>query len=282
MLLLSPLLAALPCPTLSPPLQDERPAQVRARYEELATARDTDALAKLWRENPDLILRTIDADLEGGLAVWEEKPEAPDRERIAELHDRALFAALVASEATGQPIFADYAASFVGWDDQQKLDFRTGQSVYRRALEELKNEEYDAAFTAARETRERASALGDWWGTAMGWSAEARALQGGGHLDEALVAYGMARQLYHDLGLVWSEYQNVRALAQLSRTLERWPRAHAALQAALAMARSLGDVDAQRELLGARAEVERKLGLEDQAADTEAEIGELGEGSGGR
>lgn len=277
MLLVSALLFVAHAPLEPLPIQgDERRAAVRAKYEELAARRDAAGLATLWSENRDLILQTIDGDLEGGLAIWEESPKQPDQERIRELHERALFAALVASDAIGHPIFADYASSFVGWSVDERRSFRAGQAIYRRALDELKAENHDHAIAAAQETRERALPLGDWWGVAMGHAAEGRALQAGGHLEEALGAYSTACILYHDLGLVWSEYQNLRSMAEILQALERWTRAHTALQQALALARRFEDSAAVREILSARAQVERKLGREETAAATEAELAELG------
>lgn len=257
-------------------VQDRR-AEVKLAYEERAGARDAEGLATLWKENHALILQTIDADLEGGLALWEQAPEGPDLEAIAALHERALFAAEVASTATGNPIFADYAASFVGWDDAQKLSFRTGQALYGQALEQVEAQQWDLAHAKARECRERALALGDWWGSAMGYSAEGSALRGGGHMDEALVAHGQARLLYHELGLLRNEYMEQRAMAGLLRALERPSRARVAAAQALSLARALNDAKAERELLQLRLWAEGELGLLDAAAATEAELAKLGE-----
>lgn len=279
MLLTCALLFAAPSIAPVHPLQqEERRGLVRQQYEALSEKRDADGLAKLWTANQDLILQTIDADLEGGLAEWEKSPQDPDDARIEALYGRALFGATAASRATGSPIFADYASSFVGWNEEQKRNFRAGQALYKRALDEIQAEEYDAAIAAAQDSRERAVSLGDWWGVAMGTSAEARALQAGGHLDEALAAYGTARLLYHELGLARSEYQNLRALADLSRALDRFPRAHAALEQALELARRLELKDDRADLLRARAGVERALGRDEDAAASEAEADAHGGG----
>jgi len=264
---------------LSAPPQDGRRIEVRDRYVALAAAGDAEGLRALWLENRDLILVTLDSDLEESLALWEAAPEDPPAAAIEALERRALAAAEAASAATGHPIFADYAASFVGWDEQQRRLFRAGQAVYRRALRELEDGNYEVALEAGRETRERAQPLGDWWGVAMGWAAEARALQGAGHLERALAAYGTARLHYHDLGLLWGELENLRHMLDLLRALERWPRARVAAEAALAIARRYENADDVRELLRARALVERRLGLEAEAAATEAEARALG-GSG--
>jgi tetratricopeptide (TPR) repeat protein len=277
MILIATVLTAATCSTPTIPLQDTRRERVVEEYRRLGDARDGDGLRALWKANPDLVLVTIDADLEGGLALWEEAVEAPPTERIAHLHERALFAALAASEALAQPILADYAASFVGWNDLEKLNFRAGQALYARALGELEAGDFEVALAAARETRDRAAPLGDWWGTAMGYSAEGRALQGAGLSEHALAAYGIARLLYHDLGLRWNELEVLSRMVSVLRSVERWPRARVAAQAGLELARRFEHGEEVRELLRARAQIERRMGLEQEAQASEAELRALEE-----
>ncbi|MAF66451.1 MAG: hypothetical protein CMJ84_12440 [Planctomycetes bacterium] len=280
MILLAPFLVAATYPTPPLPPQDARRTQVAAEYHRLAGARDGEGLGELWKANPDLALVTIDADLEGGLALWEQAIDEPPAERIAQLHDRALFAARTASRVLGHPILADYAASFVGWNDLEKRNFRAGQALYARALEELEKGEYETALVAARETRDRAAPLGDWWGTAMGYSAEGRALQAGGLAEHALAAYGMARLLYHDLGLSWNELEVLTRMVSVLRSVERWSRARVAASAGLELARRFDRLDEQRELLRARAQIERRMGLESEALASEEELRALETASG--
>jgi len=210
-------------------------------YHEACVAGDREALAELWRAEPGRILPTFDADLEAGLATWEESPDDPDTAAIAALYDRALWAAEVASDVTGHPIFADYASSFVGWDTDQKRRFRKGQQAYGRAMGALRESRLDEALAAGRECKELALPLGDWWGSAMGYTAEAMALARLERWDEALVAAGQGRNLYRDLGLRGSEYQNARILADGAFALGRTIRARNAFRVALAMAEELGD-----------------------------------------
>ena len=73
---------------------------VRTDFVGLFEGREKEALLELWREHPESILTTIDADLEGALALWEQSPESPDSEAIALHHERALWGALAASEIT--------------------------------------------------------------------------------------------------------------------------------------------------------------------------------------
>ncbi|HZJ71960.1 MAG TPA: hypothetical protein VFF36_13595, partial [Planctomycetota bacterium] len=71
------------------PPQDAE-AEVVAGYRKLADAQDEAGLAKLWAAHPELVLTTIDEDLEGSLAL-REKSETPDETRIAQMHARAIF-----------------------------------------------------------------------------------------------------------------------------------------------------------------------------------------------
>ena len=229
---------ALACLAL-PSVQEADPFVVA--YHEACAAEDAAALTALWREAPGRILPTFDADLEAGLAQWEASPEDPDEEAIAALHGRALWAARVASDATGHPIFADYASSFVGWGPDEKRRFRRGQQAYGRAMGALREGRLDDALSAGRECKELALPLGDWWGSAMGYTAEAMALVQLERWDEALVAAGQGRNLYRDLGLRGSEYQNARILADGAHALGRTSRARVAYRAALALAEEVGD-----------------------------------------
>lgn len=245
----SPLLLALPllaAAFVSPAgLTPQR--EIAAKYHELAAKEDHAGLVALWKENPGAILYTIDADLEGSLAEVE-KSEAPDREKIAMLHARALFGAQAAEEATGRPIFVEYASSFVGWTREQQKSFREGQQAHGEARKALRAGEHDAAARSARRCAELAEPLGDWWGTAMGCSAEGMAHQAAGKHEAALVPLTRARMIYHDLGLTGSEYQNLRALVDSLVALERKVRARHSARQALALATALGDKDGSAEL----------------------------------
>lgn len=265
------LLSLSPAPAPQPALQDRREA-VTAKYHALFEAQDAAGMRELWSENEGLALQTIDADLEGSLSKWEGAKDAPPTEEIEALHARALFGARCASEALSRPIFLDYASSFVGWNDEQKLDFRAGQSVYGRAMQELRDENHEVALEAARETVLRALPLGDWWGTAMGHGAEGMALQAMGELEDALCAYSRARLLNADLGLQFSEYRNLQGMLSCLRSLERWQRALVTSEAVVAYAKAFGDADGLRAGLTAQAEVAAKLGLAERAAAAKAEL----------
>lgn len=274
MFLTSLLLTA--APVLSTPAPQDRRQEVAKQYHALAAAQDAEGLGELWKKNVGLVLQTIDADLEGSLALWENDPENPPKEEIAALHNRALFGARVASKALEQPIFLDYTSSFVGWSDVQKHAFRNGQQVYGRAMAELKKEEYSNAFEAGKETVERASALGDWWGTAMGYGAQAMAAQQMGLFEDSLLAFGMARQINHALGLRQSEYRNLQGMLTVSLAAEFTYRAHACAGDLADMAEAFGDKKTLKSSLETKAKLEKQLGMEKAAARTAERLGAIG------
>lgn len=252
------------------PHQDRR-AKVTAEYHKLTAEQNAEGLKKLWKENEGLVLQTIDADLEGSLSLWEAAKDAPPKEEIAELHKRALFGAKCASQALSRPIFLDYAASFVGWTDEQKGDFRTGQKVYGRAMQELKDGNAEVALEAAKETVLRAAPLGDWWGAAMGYGGQGSALQQMGELEDALKAYSQARLLNADLGLQFSEYRNLQGMLSCCRALERWQRGLATAESVVEYAEAFGDEDGLKDALRAKKEIEGKLGMKEAAEKTDGE-----------
>lgn len=273
MLLSALLLTLSPAPVVT--AQDRR-SEVRDSYHSLAAAGDAEGLRKLWRANEGLVLQTIDADLEGSLALWEKAQDAPPADEIAALHARALFGARCATEEFGRPIFLDYASSFVGWSDEEKVDFRAGQKVYGRAMQELKAGNLDVALEAGKETVLRAAPLGDWWGTAMGYGAQGQALQQAAELGDALTAYSRARLLNADLGLQYAEFQALRGMLSCLRALERWQRCLVVADATLDLARAFGDEEAVRNALSGKADALGKLGRAEEAQQVRAELESLG------
>ena len=246
------LAAAAPAPVLDA-------KEVRKQFVELAAKQDKDALVALWKANPGLVLPVIDNDLEGSLKDME-KGEPVDSPKVKEKQQRALFGAQCAEIATGHPILRDYASSFVGWNADQKRQFRDGQKVYRASSEALGKGDKAAALVKGKECIERASALGDWWGTAMGYDAVGRAAQALGGLDDALTALTQARLLNHDLGLFGDELEELSLIVDLCSATERWPRALASVQAAQSLAKAMGDETIQKALAEKEAKVRAKLG----------------------
>ncbi|MFT7486866.1 MAG: hypothetical protein ACI9F9_002723 [Candidatus Paceibacteria bacterium] len=275
MIFSSLLLAAAPCFATAHCAPQDRREVVMETYHALAKIEDLEGLADLWKQNRGLVLQTIDADLEGGLSLWEKSPEKPPVAEISALQTRAMFGARAASLAFSQPIFTDYASSFVGWDNAQKQAFRAGQQVYGRAAKELKDGNHETAFEAGKETVERASALGDWWGTAMGYGAQAEAARNLGWFEDALVAYGMARQINHALGLEYSEYRNLQGMLAASRAAERDPRSLVIATDLAAYARAFADTPILKTTLSAKAQLEEKLGHTSAATKTKDELSTL-------
>lgn len=243
-------LAFLSVLTLSP-VAPRASADVRARYVELAAKSDEAACVELWRGARGEILPTIDADLEGSLKVREEAAgralTADEEKKIAEMHARALWGATQAA-AAGHPFVLDYAASFVGWDEEQRSSFRAGQRAYAEARGALKKGDHAAAMAAAKRCRELAAPLGDWWGAQMGWEAEARALEASGDAESALAAWSRVRMVATTIALRGDEYEATTKVAQLAAGLGRTERARAAAQAAIALAAELGDAKGRAAL----------------------------------
>jgi tetratricopeptide (TPR) repeat protein len=253
-------LAAQAAPVAAKPAAGKsKRAEIRAKFEELFTKDDRAGCLALWKENPGYVLPTIDADLEGSLRVYETAVE-PDMKEIGRMHKRALWGAEIAAEASGHPIILDYAASFVGWDKEQRSLFRAGQAVYKKSVDAAAKGNHQMALEAGRECVDRASNLGDWWGAAMGYEALGTAMQALSDFENALVAYSRARILNHDLGLASDEYTNLRSMIDMCYTLERWSRGLEALNQALATARKMDSKEAVVEFLKRRAVFQEKLG----------------------
>lgn len=233
-------------PLATPSAQEQ--VDVRAKFVELHAKNDEAGCESLWKQHPGEVLGAIDADLEGSLAAWEKNSAAPDVKAIAEQHARALWGAKLATQASGHPIFLDYASSFVGWTDEQKKDFRAGQKAYGRARSAMKAKDFAAAAAAGRECADLAAPLGDWWGLAMGLSAEGTALAAQGKPDEALAPLSQAALVYHDLGLIGDEYRTLRTLATALVEAKRPERAKAALARAIELADLVGDSNGRAAL----------------------------------
>lgn len=231
--------------------------EAKTKFEGFFEKQDRAGCSALWKSYPHYVLRVIDADLEGSLML-RESSEKPDEKRIAQLHERALWGARIAREATGHPLIADYAASFVGWNEQQRRQFRNGQAVYQRAAGALSVGNVKDALEAGRETVERALPLGDWWGTAMGYGAMGEASRKGSEFEDALNHFSHARLIHHDLGLLEDELGNLRAMIELCNTLERWQRGLEAIHDAQAIAEFLGDAGAAQELAERRKTFEKR------------------------
>lgn len=237
---------------------DEPPKDpVRARYEALDAARDHAGLVALWKENPGRVLVTIDHDLESGLALHEKGGEPAE---VDALYARARRGAVAADEAWGRPIIGDYVAAFVGWTAEEKKQFRAGQAACRAARQALKEGEAEKSLTEARRCLDLARPLGDWWGTAMGWAAIGDAAFAAGHHEEAIVAYGAARLLYHDLALAGSAYRVELGLARALAAAGQHSRCLRTIEWVLPTAKKKEDAPAVELLEGLQLDAKKALG----------------------
>lgn len=242
----APAVLATPATPRAVPAQDPQ-AEVAASYRKLFEARDQAGLAALWREHPDLVLMTIDEDLEGSLALVEAS-DKPDAKAIAEMHARALFGAQAAIVAGLSPILADYTAAYVGFDAAQQKQFRAGQQAFGKARAAAKAGKHDEALAAGNECLAAAEPLGDWWGTAMGFTAVGQAQLALGQHEQALIAFARARALNHDLGLFGSEYGSLQGMVASLQALKQTARLKEIARQAAALGRSLGDTEGAAEL----------------------------------
>ncbi|MDZ4774165.1 MAG: hypothetical protein SGI72_13630 [Planctomycetota bacterium] len=250
-MILAPILLALTTAIAQPADAKE----VRKEFVECAAKQDRAACVALWRAHPNSVLGTIDADLEGSLTV-REKSKEPDLKKIAEMEARAVWGAEVAFEATGHPIFRDYAASFIGWNDDERKRFRSGQAAFGKAMKALEAKDAPAALAAGTECLQLTGPLGDWWGSAMGCQAIALAQKELGNHEKALESAAFARVLYHDLGLVADEYEVVVLMADECQALKRIPRAKASLVRAIELATRLKDDDGLKRLTDTLAQLD--------------------------
>ena len=221
------------------------------RYHELAAKGDRAQLVEAWRADPGAVLPTIDADLEGSLALCEQARAAgkqPDAAAVAAMRARARFGAEAADEAFGTALFTDYAVAFASWNDAQAASFRAGQAAFGRARAAAKAGDHAEALKAAAECEELARPLGDWWGAAMGAGARGQALLKLGRNDQAVAALSEAALLNHDLRLLGTEYGAVRALAEALSAAKQPERERRALERACALAEELGDQKGLAEL----------------------------------
>ncbi|TAJ24056.1 MAG: hypothetical protein EPO68_02120 [Planctomycetota bacterium] len=218
---------------------------LRKAFEELDAKKDEAGLREFWKQNADATLGLIDSYLEGSLREIEKKGDAS---KIAAMQQLALRGAKAADAAHGRQIFADYASSFIGWDEAQRKSFRAGQKAFGKANAALKKGDAAAALASAEECVKLARPLGDWWGTAMGLTASAEAQEKLGKREEAVELHQQAWLIHRELGLRGDAYGNLAAMATLLADLGRNERARVSAERALEMARALGDAEGTTKL----------------------------------
>lgn len=237
----------------------QEPAQDHAvKYEALYAAGDHTNAVAFFRENAARALPLIDAHLEGALAKIESGEAKPDDESTLALFAKARFGAKAADEALATVLVGDYAAAFSGWSQEEQARFRGGQKAFGEHRAAMKEQNFEVALTKARECRDLAAPLGDWWGLAMGLGGEGQALLAAGKPEAALAPLARARLLNHELGLEGSELGVLRAFVDAALAAGKHARAEAALEHALALAErrkdeaALNHFRAQRQRLGSR------------------------------
>jgi len=252
---MKPLLLAALALAVSPATsaQAEGPS-LKERFETLDEAGDHAGVVALWKEHPYEVLYVIDSYLEGSLQIVETE-ESPDPAVLRSMHERALRGARAADEAFDRGIFTDYAASFVGWNAAEQKNFRAGQAAFGAARQAMGAGDHEAAAAHGAECAALAEPLGDWWGLGMGLSAQGGSLAEAGNAAEALPLLARARHIHHQLGLVGSEYGNLRSMIELCAELGKTDRALVTLDAALALAETLGDGDGAAALRARRAQL---------------------------
>ena len=166
----------------------------------------------------------------------------------------------------------DYTAAFTGWDAEERVRFRAGQRAFGQSRAKLAASDAPGALAAAEECLAHARALGDWWGTGMGWTAKGNALAAAGDPLGAAQALATARAVHEALALLGSEYGNLRALVPLFIEAGNLPRARAAAEHAVSLARGENDPALLTDALTLRLAFQEAAGEDTAAEETRAEI----------
>jgi len=220
---------------------------VKATFEQLATKQAGNEIVELWKKAPFETLPTIDSYLEGSLKITEAS-DTPDQNAITSMHAKAMTGARAADKAFGSIIFSEYASSFTGWNREQQKQFRLGQQAYGNAGAAIKAKRFDAALAAGQDCVAKAQPLGDWWGTAMGYSAIGAAQKGLGDSEQALTAFTTSRAIYHDLRLGGAELKCTLEMAALLKQAGTTMRLKVTCQQGIALAEKLGNDSAKATL----------------------------------
>lgn len=234
------LLAAVFCGTVSA-------QSTKASFEELAEKKAGNKIVELWKKTPFETLPTIDSYLEGSLKLVEAS-EAPDQDAIVGMHAKAMGGARAADEAFGSVVFSEYASSFIGWTREQQKQFRLGQKAYGDARAAQQADRFEDALAAGQDCVTKAQPLGDWWGTAMGYSAIGAAQKGLGNVEKALTAFTSSRAIYHDLRLGGAELNCTVEMVALLKQRGSMERAKVTCQQGIALAERLGNTSAKAQL----------------------------------
>ena len=212
----------------------------KATFESLVAKQSVDEIVELWKKSPFKTLPTIDSYLEGSLKLMETS-DTPDQKAIATMQAKALQGATAADKAFGSVVFSEYASSFIGWNSEQQKQFRLGQKAYANASAAIEEKSFKTALTAGQDCVAKAQPLGDWWGTAMGYSAIGAAQKGLGDSEQALTAFTSSRAIYHDLRLGQAELNCTLEMAELLKKAGNTMRAKVTCLQGIALAERLGE-----------------------------------------
>ncbi len=245
-------IAFLGIASLSPPMaavfaQGNQNPSVQAEFEMLDTKKDQDGIIALWQKHPMETAFVIDTYLEGGLALFEQSG-AEKKEEIGAMYDRGLRGALAADKAFGRKIFSDYASSFIGWDNDEKKQFRFGQKSYNEAKDALQKGAYTDAFTLANDSINAARPLGDWWGVAVAQTVSGEAQEGLDNFSGALVSFSEARLLFQNFGMMEDLLRSEMGMARSLVKLKRFPRALVTIESAQSIALQLNKTEVLEDL----------------------------------
>lgn len=215
-------------------------------FETLDQKGEKESIVTLFKENPADAVFVMDSYLEGALALYEEG-SASDIE-IQSMFEQGLRAAKAADTAFNRRIFTDYAASFSGWNDSQKKQFRKGQKLYKEARKALSQKELEKALLIAEESRMASEPIGDWWGAAAAMALTGAAQRQLGNNQAALDSFGRARIIFQAFGmekkLISTEIEMGRTLIKLQANL----RAKVTLESALIRAQKAGDIKSEKSI----------------------------------
>ena len=234
------LIAVVVCGTVSA-------QNTKATFEDLVAKKAGNEIVELWKNSPFDTLPTIDSYLEGSLKLVETSG-TPDQKAIDAMHATAMAGAIAADEAFGSVVFSEYASSFIGWNREQQKQFRLGQKAFANAGAAIKAERFKAALAAGQDCVAKAQPLGDWWGTAMGYSAIGAAHKGLGDSEKALTAFTSSRAIYHDLRLGNAELNCALEMAALLKQTGTTARGKVTCQQGIALAEKLGNSAAKAKL----------------------------------
>lgn len=168
--------SALACSLLLQAQSDEE--SMNPAFEAAAIKHDAPAIDALFKSRPYEVIFLIDGYLEGWLAAQEKgKPDVKNEEEKGAPEnpdDLLAFAILGADRADavfGVDAYSRYAKAWKGWSDEQRKQFREGQSEFHAGSEAKRAHDNDKAKEHFEKSLGLAAPLGDLWGEAQAHQA---------------------------------------------------------------------------------------------------------------